>query len=161
TTIKICTEMPVSGADTSSGQPAENGAILALEQANANKTIPGYTFVHARFDDVGASGTHDPANGANNMRSAIGDALVAGCIGPLNSNVALAEMPIANNAPLALISPYNVNPILTKPEYGQLGALRPTGKVTYFRVSATDDLQGTAGADYFYKQAGVRKAYII
>ena len=44
---------------------------------------------------------------------------------------------------------------------GRLGTLRPTGKVTYFRVSTTDDLQGPAGADYFYKQAGAKKVYII
>jgi branched-chain amino acid transport system substrate-binding protein len=161
TTIKICTELPVSGADTSAGKPAENGAVLAIEQANANKTISGYTLVHVPFDDVGAGGTHDPATGANNIRSAGSDALVAGCVGPFNSNVAKAEMPIANNAGLALISPSNTNETLTKPEYGQLGTLRPTNKVTYFRVSTTDDLQGPAGADYFFKQANVSKVYII
>jgi branched-chain amino acid transport system substrate-binding protein len=161
TTIKICTELPVSGADTSAGKPAENGAALAIKQANDNKTIAGYTFVHVPFDDVGAGGTHDPAVGANNIRSAASDALVAGCTGPFNSSVAKAEMPIANNAGLPLISPSNTNETLTKPEYGQLGTLRPTGKVTYFRVSTTDDLQGPAGADYFYKQANVHKVYII
>jgi len=161
TTIKICTELPVSGADTSAGKPAENGAVLAIKQANDNKTISGYTLVHVPFDDVGASGVHDPATGANNIRSAASDALVAGCIGPFNSNVAKAEMPIANNAGLALISPSNTNETLTKPEYNQLGTLRPTGKVTYFRVSTTDDLQGPAGADYYFKQANVSKVYII
>lgn len=161
TTIKICTELPVSGADTSAGKPAENGAALAIKQANDNKAIPGYTFVHVPFDDVGAGGTHDPATGANNIRSAASDGLVAGCVGPFNSSVALAEMPIANSAGLALISPSNTNPTLTKPEGGQLGTLRPTNKVTYFRVSTTDDLQGPAGADYFYKTVGVKKVYVI
>jgi branched-chain amino acid transport system substrate-binding protein len=161
TTIKICSELPVSGADTSAGKPAENGVALAIKQANDNKAIAGYTFVHVPFDDVGAGGTHDPATGANNIRSAASDALVAGCVGPFNSSVALAEMPIANNAGLALISPSNTNQTLTKPEYGQLGTLRPTGKVTYFRVSTTDDLQGPAGADYFYKQANAKKVYVI
>jgi len=161
TTIKICTSLPVSGADTSAGKPAENGANLAIKQANANKTIAGYTLVPVNLDDVGPSGTHDPTTGANNIRSAISDGLVAGCVAPFNSSVALAEMPIANNAGLALISPSNTNPTLTKPEGGQLSTLRPTNKVTYFRVSTTDDLQGPAGADYFYKQAGAKKVYII
>jgi len=161
TTIKICSELPTSGADTSNGKPTENGVALAIKQANDNKTISGYTFVHVPFDDVGAGGTHDPATGANNIRSAISDALVAGCVGPFNSSVALAEMPIANNAGLALISPSNTNQTLTKPQYNQLGTLRPTGKVTYFRVSTTDDLQGPAGADYFYKQANAKKVYVI
>jgi branched-chain amino acid transport system substrate-binding protein len=156
-TIKVCTELPTSGADKS----VENGVTLAIKQANENRVIPGYTLVHAPFDDAGSAGARDPDTDAKTMRSAVGDALVAGCIGPLDSNVAQTEMPIANKAPLALISPANVDEALTKPEYGHLATLRPTGKVTYFRVSTTDDLQGSAGADYFYTLAQVRKAYVI
>jgi branched-chain amino acid transport system substrate-binding protein len=161
TTIKICTELPVSGADTSSGKPAENGATLAIKQANDKHTIPGYTLVAVHYDDVGPSGTHDGPTGANNIRQAIGDALVAACLGPFNSAVAQAEMPLANFAPLGLISPSNTNPSLTKPSYGALGTLRPTGKVTYFRVSTTDDKQGPANADYLYKTLSLKKVYII
>ena len=46
--------------------------------------------------------------------SLIDDAQVAGIVGPLNSSVALAEMPLANNANIAMISPANTNPCLTK-----------------------------------------------
>ena len=68
-------------------------------------------------------------------------------------------MPIANQAPIAQISPANTNPCLTKDTAasGCSGAndliptLRPTGKVNYFRVATTDDHQGPAGADYLYK----------
>jgi branched-chain amino acid transport system substrate-binding protein len=161
TTIKICTELPVSGADQSAGLPAQNGATLAVKQANANHTIPGYTIVLQNYDDVGPSGTHDATTGANNIRKAIGDALIGVCMGPFNSAVAAAEMPVANNAPLGLISPSNTNPSLTKPSYGQLGTLRPSGKVTYFRVSTTDDKQGPANADYLYKTLKLTKVYII
>jgi len=55
TTIKIATDLPVSGKDQSSGKPAENGAHLAVDQANANHTIPGYTLVFDPKDDVGPS----------------------------------------------------------------------------------------------------------
>src|SRR5579859_5105207 len=94
--IKIATELPVSGKDESSGKPAEDGAHLAVNQANANHTIPGYTLVFDPQDDVGPSGIHDPAVGARNVTSLISDALVAGIVGPFNSNVAKAEMPITN-----------------------------------------------------------------
>jgi branched-chain amino acid transport system substrate-binding protein len=161
TTIKICTELPISGADESSGKPAENGATLAIEQAKANKTIPGYTLVAVHYDDVGPSGTHDGPTGANNIRQAIGDALIAACVGPFNSAVAQAEMPLANFGPLGLISPSNTSPTLTKPAYGALGTLRPTNKVTYFRVSTTDDKQGPANADYLFNTLKLKKAYII
>src|SRR5262245_13597945 len=59
TTIKIATDLPVSGKDEASGKPAENGAHLAVDDANKNKTIPGYTLVFVPKDDVGPSGLHD------------------------------------------------------------------------------------------------------
>src|SRR3981081_825366 len=95
TTIKIATDFPVSGADESSGKPAEDGAHLAVNQANANHTIPGYTLVFNPTDDVGPSGIHDPAIGSQHVTQLISDGLVAGIVGPFNSSVAKAEMPIA------------------------------------------------------------------
>ncbi len=169
TTIKVASELPTTGKDAPSGKPTENGAALAVSQANANHTIPGYTLVFVPKDDVGVSGTNDPAVGAANIRALIGDALVAGVVGPFNSAVAKAEMPISNQAPLAQISPANTNPCLTKDtvESGCSGSknliptLRPTGKVNYFRIATTDDHQGPAGADYLYKTAGYKSVYVI
>jgi len=169
TTIKIATDLPVSGKDTSSGKPAENGAHLAVDQANKNHTIPNITLVFDPKDDVGPAGIHDPAVGAANVTSLVGDALVAGIVGPFNSSVAKAEMPIANQGPLAQISPANTNQCLTKntAEAGCTGAnnliptLRPTGKVSYFRIATTDDHQGPAGADYMYKTLNLKKVYVI
>ncbi len=169
TIIKIATELPVSGKDESSGKPAENGAHLAVDQANANHTIPGYTLVFDPKDDVGPSGTNDPVSGAANVRSLVGDALVAGIVGPFNSAVAKSEMPITNAAPLAQISPSNTNTCLTQEgaAVGCTGAndlvptLRPTGKVTYFRIATTDSHQGPAGADYLYKTKGYHSVYVI
>jgi branched-chain amino acid transport system substrate-binding protein len=169
TTIKLATDLPVTGGDASIGKSTENGARLAVEQANANKVIPGYTLQFDPQDDVGVSGVHDPIKGANNVTALIGDALVAGIVGPFNSSVAQAEMPIANQAPIALISPSNTNPCLTK-EGAAVGctgkddkvpALRPSGKVTYFRLAATDDHQGPAMADYLYNTLHLKVAYVI
>src|SRR5206468_5875669 len=39
--------------------------------------------------------------------------------------------------------------------------LRPTGKVTYFRVCTTDNIQGPAGADYAIDKLGKKKVYIL
>src|SRR5258708_34057804 len=169
TTIKIATDLPVSGKDASSGKPAEDGANLAVMEANAKHTINGYTLVFDPKDDVGPSGIHDPAVGAQNVTALVGDALVAGIIGPFNSSVAHAEMPIANQAPIALISPANTNTCLT-----QVGAdiqcsgsndlvptLRPTGKVTYFRIATTDTPQGPVAPDYLYQTLLYTKAYVI
>ncbi len=168
-TIEIATDFPVSGKDTSSGKPAEDGAHLAVDQANSQNTIPGYKLVFVPKDDVGPQGIHDPAVGAQNIRSLIGDALVAGVVGPFNSNVAQTEMPIANQAPLLLISPSNTNQCLTQEgaDIGCTGAtdyvptLRPTGNVTYFRIATTDNHQGPANADYLYNTVHLKNAYVI
>ncbi len=167
--IKVATELPVSGADASSGKPAENGAHLAVNEANAANFIPGYTLVFDPKDDVGAGGVHDPTVGATNVTSLIGDAQVVGIVGPFNSNVAKAEMPIANQAPISLISPSNTNTCLTQntADTGCVGpnnlisTLRPSGKVTYFRVATTDNHQGGVGADYLYKTLKFKNAYVI
>ncbi len=169
TVIKIATDLPVSGKVIGGGKPIEDSVHLAVNEANANHIIPGYTLVFDPKDDVGPAGIPDPAVGAQNVSALAGDALVAGIVGPLNSKVAKAELPITNQAPLAQISPANTNPCLTKntPASGCSGAndllprLRPTGKLTYFRVATTDDHQGPAGADHLYKTLGYRKAYII
>ncbi|TME89144.1 MAG: hypothetical protein E6I43_01130, partial [Chloroflexi bacterium] len=96
----------------------------------------------------------------------VNDSKVLGIVGPFNSSVARAEIPISNRAHLAQISPANTNQCLTKNIYipTTLGApkditckdagilapadLRPTGINNYFRVATTDDLQGPAMADY-------------
>ncbi len=169
TTLKIGTDLPVSGKDSSSGKPAENGAHMAVDQANQNHTIPGITLVFVPKDDVGPSGTHDPSVGAQNVNALVGDALVAGIVGPFNSSVAKAEMPITNQAGLAQISPANTNPCLTKDTADSgcsgsnnlLPTLRPTNKVTYFRIATTDDHQGPAGADYMYKTLHLKKVWVI
>src|SRR5438034_7508345 len=108
--------------------------------------MPGYTLVFDPRDDVGPSGFHDPAVGAQNVRALISDALVAGIVGPFNSIVAKAEMPITNQAPIALISPSNTNTCLTQ-EAADVGcsgandlvpALRPIGMATYYCTPSSD-----------------------
>lgn len=168
-TIKIASDFPVSGGDASAGKPAENGAHFAVDEANRTNFLPGYTFSFSPKDDVGAGNTHDPTVGQKNVTDLIGDAEVVGMVGPLNSSVAVAEMPVANQAPLAIISPANTNDCLTQntPAYecgganSQISKLRPTGKVTYFRIATLDQYQGAALADYGYQTKGYKKVYII
>ncbi len=167
--IKVATDFPVSGSDASNGKPTENGAHMAVDEANAANTIPGYKLVFVPKDDVGPSGAHDAGIGLKNVTDLIGDAQVAGIVGPFNSSVAKAEMPIANQAPIALISPSNTNQCLTQQgaAVGCTGAnnlistLRPTGKVTYFRIATTDDHQGAVGANYLYSTLKFKSAYVV
>ena len=167
--IEVATEFPISGGDIDIGTSTMNGAILAVEQANAKHTIPNVTLKLIEKDDVGPSGTHDGPTGAARVQELVGDPQVAGIVGPLNSSVALAEMPVANRANIALISPANTNPCLTKrgAAVGCTGSndyvptVRPTGNVTYFRLAATDDHQGPAMANYLFNTLHLKTAFVI
>ncbi len=167
--IKIASDLPTSGAAASAGTPAQNGAQMAVDEANASNFLPGYKFVFDPKDDVGASGNAEPAVGAANISALIDDAEVAGVVGPFNSSVAKAEMPISNNAPLGQISPSNTNTCLTQntPDTGCVGAndwisaVRPTGKVTYFRIATTDNHQGGVGGDYAFQTMNYKSAFVI
>jgi branched-chain amino acid transport system substrate-binding protein len=169
TTIKIGSDFPVSGSEQSSGLPAQDGVQYAVDEANSQNLLPGYKFVLDQKDDVGPSGTHDRAVALKNVNDLIGDAEVAGIVGPLNSSIAIAVMPAANLAPIAMISPSNSNDCLTQdtPGWECTGSnelvqqLRPTGNVTYFRTATLDQYQGVALAEYAYKTKGYRKAFVI
>ncbi|HLN47571.1 MAG TPA: branched-chain amino acid ABC transporter substrate-binding protein, partial [Magnetospirillaceae bacterium] len=158
--IKIGIDLPVSGADASIGVPTQYGAELAVKQANAKNAVPGFTFEADVLDDA-VNGVHDPAQGAKNIESFGADPAVLGVIGPFNSNVARAEIPLSNSLLLALISPSNTNPTLTKGADALAMRKDHPDQIAYFRVCTTDDIQGPAGAAYAYTKLGARKAYVI
>jgi branched-chain amino acid transport system substrate-binding protein len=76
---------------------------------------------------------------------------VLGAIGPFNASVAVAQIPVAGQGHLALISPATTNECLTRnPPYcrGLAAQLRGDRQAAFFRVVTTDDLQGPALADF-------------
>ncbi len=104
----------------------------------------------AVFDDT-ANLRRDPAKGEQNLRLMIGNPRLVGVIGPLNSDVAAAEIPVATGAHLALISPSATNPCLTRPAMacgGLASEVRTGAGSGFFRVVASDDGQGAALVDY-------------
>lgn len=158
--IRIGVDLPLSGADASDGMPTANGVKLAIKDANDSKLVAGFTLVADVRDDT-VNGVHDPMRAATNFRTFIADPNDLGVIGPLNSNVAQTLIPLSNSYSLALISPANTSPELTKGT--QALALRKDHplEITYFRVCSTDDIQGSAGATFAYRTLGTRRAYIM
>lgn len=152
--IDIASDLPVSGADASSGLPTQEGAAFAVSRAG---TVRGFTLKFVPFDDA-VNGAHDPQKGVQNVQAMLSNNKILGMVGPFNSNVAKAEIPVGNQAPLAMISPSNTNECLTQDHpYCQsadgftAASLRPTGKNNYFRVAAADTFQGPAMADFAFK----------
>jgi branched-chain amino acid transport system substrate-binding protein len=147
-TIAIGVDLPESGSEASNGVPTLAGVKFAVDQ---QKSIKGFNLTVVNFDDA-VNGVHDPQKGAQNINQMLANADVLAMVGPFNSNVARAEIPITNQAGLVMVSPANTNECLTR-DYDycdpKASALRPSGKPNnYFRVAATDDHQGPAMADY-------------
>ena len=157
--IKIGIDLPVSGADASTGIPTRNGAVLAIEEAAAHPPPGGFTFSAYDLDDA-VQGAHDPGQGAQNARQFVADASVLAMIGPFNSSVAAAQIPITNDAGLTQISPATTNPTLTKGEAAKRYRTSHPDVNSFFRVCTTDDKQGSAGAG-FARKLGLSKAFII
>src|SRR4051812_8802926 len=156
--VKIGIELPMTGGEAPNGVPTANGVALALSQIQ----VPGYHITIEQKDDA-LNGKHDPQTGASNMQALVNDPSVMFVVGPYNSNVAQAEIPVSNAAGLMQCSPANTNPGLTKTWGGvDPKTLRPTNpdKIAYVRVATTDDLQGAAGADIAFNTAHAKNAYV-
>ncbi len=174
--IRIGVELPLSGSEGQIGRTALNGVQFFVDQ---HPTIGGFTVqVVAQDDAVG--GVDDPGQGTHNVSTLAADPLVMGVIGPFNSSVARREIPVANDAHLAMISPAVSSRCLTKEPFLPAGLsrthaeitckavglptpveLRPTGTNNFFRLVTTDDLQGPAAADYGYKTLLLRRVAVL
>jgi branched-chain amino acid transport system substrate-binding protein len=159
-TIKIGVDLPVSGADASIGIPTQNGAVMAIEEANKNGFAGGKFKLAAVLLDDAVQGKHDPAAGAQNVKTFIADSDVLGMIGPFNSNVAKSEIPLTNDAGLVQISPSNTNDALTVGDGAKALRSSHPDVNAYFRVCTNDSNQGGALAQ-FARKKNFSKAFII
>ena len=159
TTYKLGLDLPLSGIDGASAIPARNAVLLAIEEAD-RRGFPGGVRVELSDLDDAVQGKHDPAQGALNLKSFAGDPDVLAVIGPMNSNVAKAQIPISNAAGLAQITMAATSIELTRgPAALALRSAHPE-RPAFFRVCASDDRQGEAVAR-FARSRGLRRAFII
>jgi branched-chain amino acid transport system substrate-binding protein len=163
-TIKIGSDLPVC---TTGGQSTANGVKFAVDQKNSSGGVNGYTIAYQSFDDC-RQAAYSAAAGVENVQSMLGDSAYMGMIGPYNSAVAQAEIPISAPQHFTMISPSNTNPCLTKEQQPPLppcsyhaADLRSGNANNYWRVVTTDDYQGPAMADYMYKTLNVHSVGIL
>jgi branched-chain amino acid transport system substrate-binding protein len=163
-TIKIGSDLPVC---TAGGQSTANGVQFAVSQKNASGGVNGYSIQYQSFDDCRQAAYNADA-GVENVQTMLGDSKFLGMIGPYNSAVAKAQIPISAPAHFVMISPSNTNPCLTKEVQAPLAPctyhaadLRAGNPNNYWRVVTTDDYQGPAMATYFYKTLNIHTVGIL
>src|ERR671925_785126 len=132
--VKIGHVGPLTGGIAHLGKDNENGARLAIEQANEAKIKIGDKAV--KFALVAEDDQADPKVGTTVAQKLV-DAKVVGVVGHLNSGTSIPASPIYNQAGIPVISGSATNPKLTE-----------QGFKNQFRVVGRDDQQGPAIASY-------------
>ena len=117
-TIKIGINLSFTGADATSATRVANGAIMAIDEANAKNEVKGYKFEAVKYDDgTATAGQYDPAQAATNARKMVSDKDVIAAVGPQMSGAGKAMAPILSAGNLATITPSSTNPDITDPKF--------------------------------------------
>ena len=175
-TIRLAVDVPLTGAEGRAGMTTLNGIRFFVQR---HPTLDGFNIAIDARDDPGGA-TRDTSRGVQNVQALIADPQVLAMIGPFDSSVARAQIPIANSAHLALVSPTTSSRCLTKEPFlpaalnpmrtaipckaagvPSPSELRPTGINNYFRLAATDELQGPAAADYARNQLHLMRVAVL
>ena len=145
--IKIGHVGPLTGGIAHLGKDNENGARLAIEEANAAKIkIDGKD---ANFVLVAEDDQADPKVGTTVAQKLV-DAKVAGVVGHLNSGTTIPASAIYNQAGIPVITGSATNPKLTE-----------QGFKVVFRTVGRDDQQGPAIASYLAESSKPKLVAVI
>jgi branched-chain amino acid transport system substrate-binding protein len=159
----IASDLPLQGAIRHQTVQISRAIIWELQQKGwkAGSLKIGY---QSCDDSTAQTGGWDSAKCATNGRLYAANKSVIGVVGTFNSGCAKIIVPILNRAnpgPMAMVSPANTNPGLTKKwDPGEPNKYYPTGVRNYARVVATDDIQGPADA-LWSQSLGYKKVYVL
>jgi len=158
--IKIGITLPLTGADAEDALLIKQGAMMAIDDANAKGGIDGRKIDVVVYDSgTATAGQYDPAQAATNTKKLVSDQAVVANIGPQMSGEGKAMTPILSEADLATITPSSTNPDITSPAFA--AQFKPKGKAIYFRTVTTDAFQGPNMANYMAQQLKVKTIYIL
>jgi branched-chain amino acid transport system substrate-binding protein len=160
-TATIVSDLPLQGSARARQETIANAITLALEDRNYMAGDVQIEYI-SQDDATAQAGKWDEARCAENAQSAAQNQNVGGWIGPYNSGCAAIEIPILNQAGLAMVSHGNTAVGLTKPsgKPGEPEQYYPTGNRNYTRVIVDDDKQAHAAASWLREQ-GVQTVYIL
>ena len=161
--LTISSDLPLQGSSFDSNDSTNKAIALYLKQIKykAGK----YTVKFKIYDNAtAAAASWDPAKCTANALAHVANKSEVAIMGTYNSGCAKIEIPILNQAPggaMTMVSDANTNPGLTKAwNPGEPDVYYPTGVRNYARVCTTDDVQGSAAAQ-FAKSIGVKSVYVL
>ena len=160
-TATIVSDLPLQGAGRAQQETVDNAIRLALEQRDYMAGDVRINYV-SQDDATAQDGKWTEARCAENAQSAAQNEEIVGWIGPYNSGCAAVEIPILNQAGLAMVSHGNTAVGLTKPggDPDEPEKYYPTGQRNYARVIVADDKQGRGGAVWM-RDEGAQSVYIL
>ncbi|MGE5201164.1 MAG: branched-chain amino acid ABC transporter substrate-binding protein, partial [Acidobacteriota bacterium] len=159
-TVKIGITLPLTGADAEDATLIKDGAMMAIDEANASGVIPGYKIEVVVYDSgTATAGQYDPAQAATNTKKLVSDSAVVANVGPQMSGEGKAMSPILSEADLATITPSSTNPDITNPAMAP--QFRPKGKAVYFRTVTTDAYQGPNMANFLKDKLHIKTVYVL
>jgi branched-chain amino acid transport system substrate-binding protein len=159
-TLTVGIDVPLTGADAEGAILIKNGAMMAVDEANAQGGVGGYKIKVTVLDDgTTSAGQYDPAQSATNARKLVADSNVVANVGPEMSGSGKAMAAILSQGDLATITPSSTNPDITDPKFA--AQFVPKGRPIYFRTVTTDAYQGPNMANYFAHTLNVKKVYIL
>ena len=142
-TFTIGVIAPLTGDLSAIGLGIKNGVDLAIKQANEKKTIENVTLRMDAQDDTAKADV-----GATVAAKLVVRRERVGVVGPLNSSVGKSVAPVLSQANLVEISPANSAVDLTGREALATGGTQKRVHKSYFRVVASDDIQGPFAAQF-------------
>ena len=145
-TVKLGHVAPMTGPQAHLGKDNENGALLAIEELNAQALEIGGAKI--KFELMAEDDQADPKQGSIVAQKLV-DAKVNGVIGHLNSGTTIPASKLYSDAGIPQISGSATNPTYTQ-----------QGFKTAFRVMANDVQQGKALGEFAAKQ-GAKSVAIV
>lgn len=144
-TIKFLVVGPMTGDSAAQGLQMKNAAQIAVDEINAKGGVNGRKMIFEVADDVGT-----PNQATIIAQKYSLDKNILFVLGHNNSSCSIAALPIWQKAGLAVISPSNTSPTITR-----------LGYENYFRVVANDDIMTKQLAALSIKTLDMKKPAVI
>ncbi|MGI6668838.1 MAG: ABC transporter substrate-binding protein [Acetivibrionales bacterium] len=146
--IRIGINYELSGEVATYGQSSVEGIELAIEQINAAGGINGKKIKPIKYDTMS-----DPAEATTLATKLMTQDKVLVVLGPATSGSFMAQIPVANDNKIPVISGSATADEVTVDEKGV--------KEYAFRICFSDSFQGTSMANYALEKLGSKRAVII